>query len=155
MLKKLFAWYNQHYTFHVRLAAALFLLQLVHLFWLTTNVVFFRLLGKSLFPHQLDWLVAAVDYTEIPALFSVSLIYINDLIAGKATNKAWLYLLLLNSQWLHIFWITDEVVLENFTGQALVQIPAWLAWVAIFVDYLELPVMWDTVARTLKLKEKA
>ncbi len=154
MIQQLFAWYNRHYVFHVRLAMVLFLLQLVHLVWLTTNVVFFRLWGISLFPHQLDWLVGAVDYTEIPALASVSLIYINDIIQGRATKKAWLYLLLLNSQWFHMFWITDEVVLENFTGEALVQIPVWLSWIAIFVDYLELPVMWDTVVRALKIKKE-
>ena len=71
----------------------------------------------------------------------------------KATKKTWLYLLLLNSQWIHLFWITDEVVLENFTGEALVPIPFWLAWIAISIDYLELPVMYDTITKTLKFKK--
>ena len=82
-------------------------------------------------------------------------IYINEIFLGKVTKKAWLFLLLLNSQWLHLFWITDEIVLETFTGQALFPIPVWLAWIAISIDYLELPVMYDTVTKTLRLKKDA
>lgn len=131
----------------IRFATILFLLQLVHLFWLTTNVLFLRLFGVTLFPHQLDWLVALVDYTEIPALLSVSAIYIHDLRHGQNTKRAWRNLVLLNSQWVHLFWITDEVVLQQFTGQAPILIPIWLAWAAIAIDYLELPVMYDTVKK--------
>lgn len=154
MLKKFFEWYNQNYQWHLRFATVLFLLQVFHLIWLTCNVVLFKLFGLQLFPPQLDWLVAAVDYTEIPALISVSLVYINEIFLGQATKKTWLYLVLLNTQWFHLFWITDEVVVENFTGEALVPIPVWLSWIAISIDYLELPVMWDTIAKTLRLKKE-
>ena len=150
-----FNWYNKNYRFYLWFTTLLFLLQLVHLFWLTCNVVMFKIFGVALFPPQLDWLIALVDYTEIPALISVSLVYLNEIFLGKADKKTWLYLLLLNSQWLHLFWITDEVVLENFTGQALVVIPVWLSWVAISIDYLELPVMYDTVVKTLRLKKES
>lgn len=150
IIKKFFDWYNNNYQLNLRVATLLFLLQIGHLIWLTCNVVLFRLFGVQWFPPQLDWLVATVDYTEIPALISVSLIYINDIFLGKATKKTWLYLLLLNSQWFHLFWITDEVVVENFTGQALVPIPAWLSWIAIMVDYLEIPVMYDTIKKSLQ-----
>lgn len=153
IIKKFFDWYNSNYHFHLRFAAFLFLLQIIHLVWLTCNVVLFRLVGISIFPPQLDWLIAAVDYTEIPALISVSVVYLNDIFLGKASKKAWLYLLLLNSQWLHLFWITDEIVLENFTGEALIPIPIWLAWIAISIDYLELPVMYDTIRKTLRLRK--
>ena len=151
--KRFFDWYNSNYRFNLRFATVFFLLQLVHLIWLTGNVVFFKLFGISIFPPQLNWLIAVVDYTEIPALISVSLVYINDIVLGRGGKKAWLYLLLLNSQWLHILWITDEIILANFTGQALVAIPVWLAWIAISIDYLELPVMYDTILKTLKLKK--
>lgn len=134
----------------IRFATFLFLLQLIHLFWLTTNVVFLRLFNVSLFPHQLDWLVALVDYTEIPALISVSAIYIHDLMRGENTKRAWRNLVLLNSQWLHLLWITDEIIVQQFTGQAPILIPVWLAWIAIAIDYLELPVMYDTVVRAVK-----
>ena len=60
---------------------------------------------------------------------------------------------MLNSQWLHLFWITDEIVLEVLAVKTLVYIPAWLAWIAISIDYLELPVMYDTIIRTLRLKK--
>lgn len=153
IIQKFFDWYNRNYQLHLRIATVLFSLQVVHLVWLSSNVVLFKLFGIQWFPPQLDWLVGAVDYTEIPALISVSLIYLNDIFLGKATKKTWLYLVLLNSQWIHLFWITDEVVLENFTGAAIVPIPVWLTWIAISIDYLELPVMWDTIMRALKLKK--
>ncbi len=153
MLTKFFDWYNRNYQLNLRLTALLFLLQIIHLVWLTSNVVILRLFGVSFFPHQLDWMVAAVDYTEIPALISVSFLYINDIFLGKSSKKAWFYLLLLNTQWIHLFWITDEIIVQNFTGQALVAIPIWLAWIAIIIDYLELPVMYDTIKKTITLKK--
>ncbi len=153
IVKKFFGWYNNNYELNLRLATLLFILQIVHLIWLTSNVVAFRLSGAHWFPPELDWVVAAVDYTEIPALISVSFIYINEIFLGKATKKTWLFLLLLNSQWLHLFWITDEVVMENFMGQAVVAIPLWLAWIAISIDYLELPVMYDTIKKTITIKK--
>lgn len=152
--KEFLQWYNKNYHFHLRFATLLFLLQAMHLVWLTCNVVVLKLFGIHIFPPQLDWLIAIVDYTEIPALVSVSLLYVNDIFLGKATKQTWLYLLFLNSQWFHIFWITDEVILETFTGKALVPMPAWLAWLAIGIDYLELPVMYDTVMKTLRLKRE-
>ena len=54
-----------------------------------------------------------------------------------------LYLAFLNSQWLHIFWITDEFVVSTNEDMATA-LPAWLAYVAILIDYLELPVIYDT-----------
>jgi hypothetical protein len=57
----------------------------------------------------------------------------------------------------HIFWITDEFVVQTFKGggDPIVAIPAWLAWVAIMIDYLELPVIFETFKKMLDLlKEK-
>lgn len=131
----------------IRLATILFLLQIIHLIWLTSDVVIFRLFGIGFFPRGLDFLLSIVDYTEIPALISVSVIYIHDLIRGENTKRAWRNLILLNSQWLHLFWITDEVVIVALTGAVAVNIPRTLAWLAIAIDYFELPVMWDTAKR--------
>lgn len=142
------------YRLFVRAATALFLLQLVHLVWLTLDVVIFRLTGFGLFPTELDILLALVDYTEIPALVGVSLVYFHEIALKKATAKTWLYLGFLASQLLHIFWITDEVIIKLVAGEVLVVLPAWLAWVAIAVDYLEIPVMVDTTVRALNLKIK-
>lgn len=154
------AWYERHYRLNLTISFGLFLLQLVHLFWLTTNVVLFRLLGQPFLEFKGIWeyLIIAVDYTEIPALLSVSLIYIHAL-RRRFEWKSVLYLVFLNSQWLHLFWITDEFVLHTFLGQPHegTILPTWLAWVAICIDYLELPVIADTfrkVSRSLRIGEK-
>ncbi|MDO8504157.1 MAG: hypothetical protein Q7S60_05790, partial [bacterium] len=90
----------------------------------------------------LNWLLILVDYTEIPAIISVSLVYI-DQIRRKSALKPWLYLAFLNVQWLHIFWITDEFVVETFQFSGL------LWWLAIGIDYLEVPVIFDTAKKLI------
>lgn len=141
-------WYNKNYKNIVRLSTILFLLQVVHLVWLTSDIVIPKLFNiPGAFPYSLRFILALVDYTEIPALISVSFIYWHNLITGKDKNKSWFYLLLLNSQWLHMAWITDEVVANTLIGHAPVSLPFILVWIAIFIDYLELPVMLDTLRR--------
>jgi hypothetical protein len=146
LLRDFWAWYERHYALNVAIAAGLFALQLVHLVWLTGEPLAERVLGEPLFRIDglYEWPILLVDYTEVPALLSVSLLYVNELRKGFAWTPA-LYLLFLNSQWLHIFWITDEFVLE--AGEGGTALPAWLAYVAILIDYLELPVIWDTARR--------
>lgn len=156
-MKKFWEWYEKHHTLNIGIAAILFSLQIIHLYWLTTHVVFSRLFGQSLYflPESLEPFLLFVDYLEIPTLVSVSLVYINQL-RKKYNHKSLLYLIFLNSQWLHIFWITDEFVEVVLTGSgAGTVLPAWLAWIAIFIDYLELPVIYDTIKEFIKaLKEK-
>ena len=41
-------------------------------------------------------------------------------------------------------------MVEQFTGQPGVALPAWLAWVAIGIDYLELPVIVDTIKKLVQ-----
>ncbi|TSC87367.1 MAG: hypothetical protein G01um10147_688 [Microgenomates group bacterium Gr01-1014_7] len=138
-------------------AATLFTLQLIHLYWLTTHVVSFKLFGLDLFSPPPFWetIIILVDYTEIPVLITTSLVYINEL-RKKFEFKSVLYLIFLNSQFLHIFWITDEFVLTSFTGQGpIVNLPIWLAWIAILIDYLELPVIFETLGKAfLAVKKK-
>ena len=145
--------YERHYTLNVTVSLGLFLLQMVHLFWLTTNVVLGRLLGPSFFEFTGIWqyVIVAVDYTEIPALVAVSFIYINEL-RKKFSWKSVMYLVFLNSQWLHLFWITDEFVVHTFLGQPHwgMVLPGWLAWVAILIDYLEVPVIVDTSGKVIR-----
>jgi hypothetical protein len=142
-------WYERHYLLNVCIASVLFLLQLVHLYWLGAEPISLRLADESFFSPSglLRYLIFFVDYTEIPALIAVSLLYVNELRRG-ITWRPLLFLLLLNSQWLHIFWITDEYVSNALAGDAAATaMPAWLAWVAILIDYLELPVIYDTLKR--------
>jgi hypothetical protein len=140
-------WYEQHLTLATAVAAAMFVLQLGHLYWLTSDVVLFRLTGRSFFDVSGAWqlLIAVVDYLEVPALVTTSFVYINDIRKGDV-RRGLTYLLLLNSQWIHLLWITDEFVVQQF-GVSGVGVPALLAWVAIAIDYLELPVIVDTVRR--------
>ena len=148
MMQDFWRWYERHQTLNVAIAASLFGLQLVHLIWLTGEPLAELLLGEPLFHPSgpARWLIILVDYTEIPALISVSLVYINDLRKQGASLKPILYLLFLNSQLLHIFWITDEFVVSSGAGETS-SLPVWLAYVAILIDYLELPVIYDTVKR--------
>jgi hypothetical protein len=148
-MKRFWAWYERHYTLNISIAAGLFVLQLLHLWWLGADVIALRLFDQSYWDPSagVEWALYVVDYTEIPVLVSVSLVYVNTLRKGFDV-KAFLLLAFLNTQWLHIFWITDEFVVSSFSGQAAVSsLPGWLAWVAILIDYLELPVIYDTMRR--------
>ena len=143
-------WYERHYVLNVSIALGLFVLQLAHLFWLGGEVVAERALGASLFEFAGIWklIIIFVDYTEIPAIFTMTLVYVDAWRRGARWNAS-IMLLLLHSQWLHIFWITDEFVVGTFAGshtQGTV-LPVWLAWVAILIDYLEVPVILDTTKK--------
>jgi hypothetical protein len=144
MWQKFWDWYERTYALNISIALGLFALQVVHLFWLFGEVVWTKLTGSPLFVFTGVWetVIVLVDYTEIPALLSISLVYINDLRKGW-NGKSALYLFFLNIQLLHMFWITDEFVVTSFNGAGTV-LPMWLAWVAILIDYLEVPVMFDT-----------
>ncbi len=148
IFSKFWRWYESHKTFNTGFTAGLFVLQLIHLFWLTTHVVLFRLFGESFWSPSVFWqtVIILVDYTEIPALILTSIFYLNEF-REKRNFKSVLYLFFLNSQWLHMFWITDEVVVAQFTGAAAVILPVWLSWCAILIDYLELPVIYDTLKK--------
>ncbi|MDO8648551.1 MAG: hypothetical protein Q7R81_02090 [Candidatus Peregrinibacteria bacterium] len=157
LLTPFWNWYERHYLLNVSLTAALFSLQLIHLYWLTTDVVAFRLFGERYFSPTPFWqyIIIIVDYTEIPTLLSTSALYLYELQRGKSWTPL-LFLILLNSQWIHLFWITDEFVLRVFEGISdRPMFPGWLAWIAICIDYLEIPVIIDTFVRVYKsLKDR-
>jgi hypothetical protein len=142
-----FAWYERHYRVNIAIAAGLFGLQIIHLVWLSGQPLAEKATGDAFFTLEgpLRWLIILVDYTEIPALLSVSLVYINEL-RQRFSVKSLAFLLFLNSQYLHIFWITDEFVIATNTGEDTA-LPAYLAWAAILIDYLELPVIFDTLKK--------
>jgi hypothetical protein len=148
-LDKFWEWYNRHYLFALSVTTFLFLLQLFHLYWLFTDVVLFRITGHSFFVLPPLWGIIStiLDYTEIPALISTSLVYINQLRLTGEKKNIW-YLVALNIQWLHLFWITDQVVLEHFGSFSYFHWSTLVAWIAILIDYAELPVMYDTAKKT-------
>jgi hypothetical protein len=54
-----------------------------------------------------------------------------------------------------MFWITDQVVVDTFAGHSL--FGAWnglLAWVAILIDYLEVPVIVDTLRKVWRERDE-
>lgn len=158
MLKKFWQWYEKRYRIIAPLTALLFLLQVVHLYWMTTYIIHFRVFGHFFWAPSFFWniVIALVDYTEIPAIILSSVLYIYQY--QKNQEKRWqsiLFLFLINSQWVHLFWITDEVIYAQFAGTALFVIPVWLSWLAIMIDYLELPVMYDTIKKAIVSLRKA
>lgn len=155
-INRFWIWYEKHYTLNLSIASFLFVWQIIHLTWLFTNVIWDRLFGFTLWNPNDFWeqIIIYVDYTEIPAIISVGLVYINEL-RQKFTRREFLYSIFLFSQIFHIFWITDEFVVSSFAGQSIVGLPSGLAWIAILIDYLEIPVMIDTAKRLIKrLKTK-
>lgn len=121
-------------------------------------MVSYKLFGISLFNPNDFWqfIIVLIDYTEIPAIIATSILYLHSL-SQKWNKRDFLLLILLNSQWLHLFWISDEFVESILLGRVNETIlPAWLAFVAIAIDYLELPVMYDATKKFLKslLKDK-
>lgn len=142
------AWYERNLTLNTAIVAVLFTWQLAHLYWLTSDVILPRLIGRSFFVDSdlARWFVIIADYAEIPALLSATVLYLREF-HRKRNRRSLLFILLVNSQWLHILWITDEFVIQNFTG-ASIGFPLWLAWVAILIDYLEIPVIIDTLRKT-------
>lgn len=147
-LNQFWGWYEAHAVFTIGIAAVLFLLQLGHLYWLTTDVVAARLLGRRLFEPTPLWraLLILFDYTELPAIAAASLVYLSAL-RRRFSWRDTGYLVAVNIQLFHIFWITDEFVVEAFHQGGVVGFPTWLAWVAILIDYLELPVIVETIRR--------
>ena len=149
MVNKFWAWYKNNLGINQAIVAVLFGWQLLHLFWLTTHVTAQRILGYALFsPNDFyQGLLVLADYAEIPALISGTLLYFH-FSKNRYSFKNVLFILLINSQWLHLFWITDEFVIGHFRGEHQF-LPLWLAWAAIMIDYLELPVIYDTIKNTL------
>lgn len=151
MFQRFWVWYQKYYKVNLAVTVFLFALQLFHLYWMFTDIVLFKLTGQSYFGLTKIWgmLSTFIDYSEIPALISTNILYIH-LIRQKFAYKYVWFLFSINIQLLHIFWITDEVVIQTFSRHEWFHWAAGLAWIAILVDYLEVPVIWDTAKRLVK-----
>lgn len=125
-----------------------FALQLIHFYWLTTDVVLHRIYGRSFFaaPSEISFIFIFVDYLEIPALLFGSAFYIHELHKNFSRRNFLLFLSVI-IQIYHIFWMTDEVIYTMFFNTAFISMPVYTAWVAILVDYLELSVIADFLRR--------
>ena len=91
-----------------------------------------------------------VDYIEIPALVS-GITFYSFSFFKHGSRKDLVFLILLSVQVVHIFWLTDEIVVESFGGD-LVRFPVYIAWIAILIDYMEIPVMIDLFYKVFKIK---
>jgi hypothetical protein len=149
-------WYRYE-NLNLKITFILISLQLLHLYWLTTDVVLQRIYGESflIFPKALLPVFVVIDYIEIPALISGMTFY--SLSIYKHQMNSWknsLFLAMLAVQVVHIFWITDEIVYDAFFETRLVEFPLYIAWIAILIDYLELPVMADLFYKIIKGEKK-
>jgi hypothetical protein len=154
-VQKLVGFWHRYESLNLKVAFVLISLQLIHLYWLTADVVIKRIAGDgSPGLAQSGPLLAffiIIDYIEIPALVAGLTYYALSVYKHqKGSAKNALLLAMLAVQVFHIFWITDEVVYEAFFGSAsAVEIPYYAAWIAILIDYLELPVIGDLFYRTI------
>jgi hypothetical protein len=159
-VQKLAGFWQRYENLNLKIAFVLISLQLVHLYWLTADVVIQRITQKSILavPHgsALFIFFIIIDYIEIPALVAGLTYYaltIYNHEKGSAKNA--LLLAMLAIQVFHIFWITDDVVYNTFFGSSsAIEIPYYAAWVAILIDYLELPVIADLFYKTIVKGER-
>ncbi|HET8856559.1 MAG TPA: hypothetical protein VFM28_03430 [Nitrososphaeraceae archaeon] len=144
----------RYQNLNLKISFLLISLQLLHLYWLTTDVVLYRITGTDYFVQASGFvlLFIIIDYIEIPALVSGITYYFFNLIYNKKEKriKNIIFLILLAIQSIHIFWITDDIVYSTFVGADLIEIPEYLVWIAILIDYLELPVIYDLLKRIIK-----
>ena len=152
MLNKFWNWYEKNILLNQAIVIVLFLWQVLHLYWLTTHVVAYKIIGYAIInpSYFYQYLLIAADYFEMPALISGTIFYLYKFKKEHSKSNIF-FIFLINSQWLHLFWITDEFVLNNLHSTKTV-LPMWLAWIAIFIDYLELPVIYDTIKKTISSK---
>ncbi len=156
MFTRIINFYLRYQNINLKISFILISLQILHLYWLTTDVVIYRLTGIDYFIELSDFILLfiIIDYIEIPALVSGIIYYFFALIYDKKEKekriKNTVLLILLAIQSIHIFWITDEIVYSTFVGSDLIYMPEYFAWIAILIDYLELPVIYDLLKRIVK-----
>jgi hypothetical protein len=158
-VQKLVGFWKRYESLNLKIAFVLISLQLVHLYWLTADVVVKRITGESAMGLTLSGPLLAffivIDYIEIPALVSGLTYYALSIYNRENARKNALLLTLLAVQVFHIFWITDDVVYDTFFGtSSAIEIPYYAAWIAILIDYLELPVIADLFYRTIVKGER-
>ncbi len=154
VLKKLVDFWHRYENLNLKIAFVLISLQLIHLYWLTTDVVLLRTFGESFFafPQVPLPMFIVIDYLEVPALISGITFYALGIYNNSNARRNALLLTLLAIQVLHIFWITDEILYDVLFSTIPIVIPAYVAWVAILIDYLELPVIFDLFRRVFGKK---
>ncbi len=141
-------WYRRHYLATLVITTAVFVLQLFHLYWLFTDVILKRITGQSyfLFPPQGLFIYVLIDYLEIPTHLSAMVLYFYEFRQGVRARSLFFFLLL-QLHWVHLVWITDDVVVRDLTQHSLIAWGSIAAWIAIAIDYLEVPIIVDRLRR--------
>ena len=142
-VQKLVGFWRRYENLNLKIAFVLISLQLIHLYWLTADVVIQRITGESVLGvpqgSPLFIFLIIIDYIEIPALVAGLTYYALSIYKHEKNSiKNSLLLSMLAIQVFHIFWITDEVVYDSFFGSPAgsVEIPYYAVWVAILIDYI-------------------
>lgn len=147
-------WYNRHLFINTLFTFVLLSLQLIHLYWLTANVVSIKMFGANFLPvgQIAQTLIVFVDYLEIPEIITTNIFYFN-----KSLQKLWpniLFIFFINLQLLHLFWITDEFVL-GVLQEYQISMPEAIVWVAIIIDYLEIPIIVNLAISMLRFVKRS
>lgn len=122
------------YVLYVNLGFLLF--QMLHLTWLATNFLlpsFFGTPPVSWFDtREASVFLSLADYIEVPVLiYNIVYIAIVYRIHRIITKNHVTTLIIVMLQFIHIYWLTDEVILEN-------AYPIYLTMIAVIIDYTEL-----------------
>jgi hypothetical protein len=154
--QKIVNFWHRYESLNLKISFILISLQLLHLYWLTTDVVLQRIYGRSfLFPKSLLPMFIIIDSIEVPALVSGITFYSLSIYNHeKESRKNSLFLTMLAVQIVHIYWITDDVVAKTFFQSRFLNLPVYVAWIAILIDYLEIPVIADLFYKIIKAEKK-
>lgn len=131
-------------NFLVKISFILMALQIIHLFWLTCNVTLPMFNFNDLKFNEGSFLFVSIDYLEIPSLIITSTSYLFIIFRENRKPKNILYLSMLLLQFFHIFWITDEFIVNYFYD-----LPFYLLVFVVFIDYSELFILFDLGKRLL------
>jgi hypothetical protein len=119
--------------------------QSIHLLWLATNYLFPSIFGVTPWAifedRNVEVILSIVDFIEVPFLM-FNVIYFGLRLLRKKTDKMLIVttaIVLL--QFVHIFWLTDEVIMENGS------LPKVFAVFSILIDYLEIQTMYVSIKR--------
>jgi hypothetical protein len=131
-------------NFLVKISFILMALQIIHLFWLTCNVTLPMFNLNDLKFNEGSFLFVSIDYLEIPSLIITCTSYLFIIFRESHKPKNILYFSMLVLQFLHIFWITDEFIVNY-----LYDLPFYLLIFVVFIDYSELFILFDLGKRLL------
>src|ERR687891_516863 len=119
-IQKILNFWTRYENLNLKITFILISLQLLHLYWLTTDVVLQRIYGESflIFPKALLPVFVVIDYIEIPALISGMTFYSLSIYKHqKNSSMNSLFLAMLAVQVVHIFWITADLFYKIIKGE--------------------------------------